>query len=227
MSSLKFIDTLASEHNCSLYGLEKIIADPSNEEYLFAKAHEVRKRYVKSKVHLKALIEISNICTQTCYYCGLRAKNKTLNRYKMPVDEILSLASEAAQSGYKTIVLQSGQSDAYNDEQMCFIISQIKKLDVQITLSLGEKTRSQYKAYKLAGANRYLLRIETTNRALYKALHPNMSLRRRMQCLKDLQELGYETGSGLLVGLPNSSAKILARDLAFLKRNNFDMIGVG
>lgn len=227
MSSVKFIDELEKNHIVSLYGLEKIIADNDNCEYLFKAANRVRKKFVKREVHLKALIEISNICAKECFYCGLRSKNKSLKRYKMSVDEVISCAQKAAVSGYKTIVMQSGESGAFKDDEICKIISEIKKFGVQITLSFGEKSFEQYRAYKEAGADRYLLRIETTNQALYKALHPNMSLKNRIKCLENLQILGYETGSGLLVGLPGSSAKILAKDLMFLKNRDFDMIGIG
>lgn len=227
MSSIKFINELEATHTTSLYGLEKIIADDDNCEYLFEAANRVRQKFVKQEVHLKALIEISNICAKECFYCGLRSKNKSLKRYKMSADEVVSCAKEAAISGYKTIVMQSGESSAFKDDEICKIIREIKKFGVQITLSFGEKSFEQYKAYKEAGADRYLLRIETTNQALYKALHPNMSLKNRIKCLENLRILGYETGSGLLVGLPGSSAKILARDLMFLKKHDFDMIGIG
>lgn len=227
MSSLGFIDELEKTHEISLYKLEKIIADSQNCEYLFAAADRVRRRFSKSYVHLKALIEISNICVNTCFYCGLRGENRTLKRYKMRVEDIIECAKEALNSGYKTIVLQSGESGALRDEQICEAIREISLAGARITLSLGEKSFAQYEAYKNAGANRYLLRIETTNRALYKTLHPKMSLQNRLKCLKNLQILGYETGSGLLVGLPGCSDKILVRDLMFLKKNDFDMVGIG
>lgn len=227
MPSIKFINELEKNHITSLYGLEKIIADDDDCEYLFEAANRVRQKFVKQEVHLKALIEISNTCARECFYCGLRSKNKGIKRYKMSAEEIVSRAKEAAMSGYKTVVMQSGESSAFKDDEICEIIREIKKFDVQITLSFGEKSFEQYRAYKKAGADRYLLRIETADRALYKALHPNMSLKNRIKCLENLRNLGYETGSGLLVGLPGSSAKILARDLMFLKKYDFDMIGIG
>ncbi|AQW82455.1 [FeFe] hydrogenase H-cluster radical SAM maturase HydE [Campylobacter pinnipediorum] len=227
MSSLEFINELYNTHTTSLKGLEEIIKDESNCDYLFEAADKTRRKYSKQEVHLKALIEISNICTKTCFYCGLRQANKVVNRYKIEPDDIINYAKEAAQVGYKTIVLQSGESNVFSDDDMCKILSGIKKFGVQITLSLGEKSFEQYKAYKEAGGNRYLLRIETTDEKLYKRFHPGMSLENRIRCLHDLQTLGYETGSGLLVGLPDTNPEILAKDLMFLKKFDFDMVGIG
>ncbi|CAD7287525.1 [FeFe] hydrogenase maturase subunit HydE [Campylobacter majalis] len=227
MSSLKYIDELAKNREISAYKLEKILADDECNEYLFALANATRKQYAKSEVHLKALIEISNICQKECFYCGLRKPNKELKRYKMSAYEIIGYAKQAASSGYKTIVLQSGESQAFSDELMCEILREIKNTGMQITLSLGEKSYKQYLMYKDAGADRYLLRIETTNKALYKKFHPNMSLKNRIKCLVNLKNLGYETGSGLLIGLPGYTYKIMAKDLLFLKKYDFDMVGIG
>lgn len=223
----KFIDELEINHKISLYKLEKIIADETNLEYLFAAADRIRCKFSGRDTHLKALIEISNICKKECFYCGLRSANLTLKRYKMSPQQIIQIARDAVESGYHTIVLQSGESNAYHDDVLCDIIAQIHALGARITLSFGEKTPKQYLAYRNAGANRYLLRIETTSRMLYRKFHPFSSLQKRISCLKTLQNLGYETGSGLLVGLPGQNPQILARDLMFLKKNDFDMIGIG
>lgn len=205
----------------------EILNDNSKDEWLFNYANEIRKKYVGDEVHLRALIEFSNICKCQCNYCGLRSPNKKLERYRILPEEIISYAKNAKDMGYKTIVLQSGEDLFYTKEIMCDIIKEIKKLDVAITLSIGEKTYEEYKAYKDAGADRYLIRIETTNEQLYKSLHPNMDFQNRLRCLRDLKELNYEVGTGCLVGLPNQTNEMLAQDILFFKEIDADMIGIG
>ena len=203
----------------------KELESDSNE--LFKKADEIRKQYVGDKIHLRGLIEFSNFCARTCKYCGLRYENKNITRYRLSAEEIIQLAKAGKNAGLQTIVLQSGEDNYFNQTTLCNIIENIKKLDVAVTLSIGEKTYKEYKAYKDAGADRYLLRIETTNKNLYKNLHPNMSFENRMECLYKLKELGYETGTGSLVGLPNQTIESLADDILFFKKLDADMIGIG
>ncbi|MDR0724092.1 MAG: [FeFe] hydrogenase H-cluster radical SAM maturase HydE [Endomicrobium sp.] len=190
-------------------------------------ADMVRKKYLGDEVHLRALIEFSNYCKQNCLYCGLRRDNLKLKRYRIKEQDIISLAKQAKDYGYKTVVLQSGEDIYYTVEKMVYIISEIKKLDIAITLSIGEKTFNEYKAYKQAGADRYLLRIETTDEALYNRLNPQMSLKNRLQCLENLKELGFEVGSGIIVGLPNQTLKSIAKDIVYLKSIQVDMAGIG
>ena len=204
-----------------------ILEDNGINEQLFAYADKVRQKYKGSEVHLRGLIEFSNICGRSCKYCGLRCGNKKLERYRMTPEEIISCAKAAVNKGYKTIVLQSGEDDYFSAGRMCRIISEIKKLNTALTLSLGEKSYDEYKAYKDAGADRYLLRIETTDKELYKSLHPNMSLENRIRCLKDLKALGFETGTGILTGLPGQTAASIADDILFFKELDADMIGTG
>ncbi len=199
----------------------------SDDELLFEYADEVRQKFKGNEIHLRGLIEFSNICKCYCKYCGLRCENKEVERYRLTKNEIISLAKNGAELGYKTVVLQSGEDSYYTTDLMVEIIKEIKKFDLAITLSIGERNYEDYKAFKDVGADRYLLRIETTNPALYKEMHPNMSLENRLNCLKNLQKLGYETGSGILVGLPNQSIKSIADDILYFKENNFDMIGTG
>ena len=205
----------------------EILKDDSINEELFSYADSVRKKYVGDEIHLRGLIEFSNYCKNTCKYCGLRCENKNIERYRILEDEILEHAKNAAILGFKTIVLQSGEDNYYTVNRMCNIISEIKKLNVALTLSIGEKTFEEYKAYKDAGADRYLIRIETTDENLYSKMHPGMSLENRKRCLRDLKTLGYEVGSGCLVGLPNQSIESLADDILFFKEIGADMIGVG
>lgn len=199
----------------------------SNSDDILKQADEVRKKYVGDEVHLRGLIEFSNICKRECKYCGLQCSNKILERYRLKKEEIVLYAQKAVEMGYKTIVLQSGEDEFYKTDYLCEIISEIKKLDVVLTLSIGEKTFEEYKAFKDAGADRYLIRIETTDKELYKKMHPHASFENRVKCLENLKILGYEVGTGCLVGLPNQTIDSLADDILFFKSINADMVGIG
>ncbi len=214
-------------HSLNKQELVSILKDDSSDATLFAAANEVRKKYVGDEVHLRGLIEFSNICKCNCFYCGLRKDNASVQRYRMSVDEIISLAGKAKDYGYKTVVLQSGEDAFFDKEKMCKVISSIKALNLALTLSIGEKSYEEYKAYKDAGADRYLLRIETTDKKLYQKLHPSMSFENRINCLQNLKSLGYEVGTGCLVGLPEQSDESLADDILFFKKLGADMIGLG
>ena len=204
-----------------------ILKDDSQNEALFSHADEVRKQYKGDEVHLRGLIEFSNICKCQCKYCGLRSPNKNIQRYRIQPDEIFKYAKSAVEQGYRTIVLQSGEDEFYTTNVMCKIIEKIKTLDVALTLSIGERPFEDYKAFKDVGADRYLIRIETTDKELYKKMHPNMSFENRVRCLRDLKALGYETGTGCLVGLPNQTIESLADDILFFKEIDADMVGIG
>ncbi|NLK67077.1 MAG: [FeFe] hydrogenase H-cluster radical SAM maturase HydE [Campylobacteraceae bacterium] len=214
-------------HSLSLDECTEILKSKSCDNELFEFANLARIKFSKESVHLKALIEISNYCKNSCFYCGLRKQNRNVKRYKLTKEQILSTAKEAVNLGYKTIVLQSGESRVYSTSEMCEIISSIHNFGARVTLSLGEKSFDEYKAYKEAGANRYLLRIETTDANLYSKLHPKMSHKNRFLALENLQKLGYETGSGMIVGFPCQDERMIAKDILYFKEQNFDMIGVG
>lgn len=205
----------------------EILKDDSNNDWLFSLADKTRKEYVGDEVHLRGLIEFSNICKRQCKYCGLRCEDKFIDRYRISKENIISYAEHAVNMGYKTIVLQSGEDEYYNTDLMCEIIEGIKKLGVALTLSIGEKTYEEYKAFKEAGADRYLIRIETTDKTLYNQMHPNMDFDNRVRCLENLGRLGYEVGTGCLVGLPNQTIESLADDILFFKEINADMVGIG
>lgn len=205
----------------------EILKDDSNNDWLFSLADKTREEYVGDEVHLRGLIEFSNICKRQCKYCGLRCEDKFIDRYRISKENIISYAEHAVNMGYKTIVLQSGEDEYYNPDLMCEIIEGIKKLGVALTLSIGEKTYEEYKAFKEAGADRYLIRIETTDKTLYNQMHPNMDFDNRVRCLEDLGRLGYEVGTGCLVGLPNQTIESLADDILFFKEINADMVGIG
>ena len=204
-----------------------ILSDNSKNDWLFEAADRVRRENVGDEVHLRGLIEFSNICKRQCKYCGLRSPNKEVERYRILKDEILTYVKNAVNLGYRTIVLQSGEDEYYDTDKMIEIIREIKKFDIALTLSIGEKTYDEYKAYKDAGADRYLLRIETTDKELYHDMHPNASYDNRKRCLYDLKSLGYETGTGCLVGLPNQKIESLADDILFFKELDADMVGIG
>lgn len=204
-----------------------ILKDDSKNEWLFSLADKVRRENVGDEVHLRGLVEFSNICKRTCKYCGLRCENKNIERYRIKPEDIVYYAQKAVEMGYKTIVLQSGEDSLFSKDVMCEIVKEIKKLDVALTLSIGERSFEDYKAFKEAGADRYLIRIETTDRNLYKKMHPNMDFDNRVRCLRDLKKLGYETGTGCLVGLPEQTIESLADDILFFKEIGADMVGIG
>lgn len=221
------IKKVKSTHILSKEEIIQILSNDVLNDELFFAADEVRKKYVGDEIYLRALIEFSNICSNNCLYCGIRAENKNINRYKLSCENIIATAQQASELGFKTVVLQSGEGNIFSDEEMVKIISEIKKLDIVVTLSIGEKTFKQYELYKQAGADRFLLRIETTDKNLYKQMHPKMSYENRVRCLKNLKKLGYEVGTGCLVGLPNQTIESLADDLLFFKEIDADMIGLG
>lgn len=223
----KILSKVKTTHNLSKDELIQILSDESINNFLFKTADEVREKYVGNEVHLRGLIEFSNICKCNCKYCGLRKDNSELERYRLKIDEAYDFAKKAKEYGYKTVVLQSGEDSYYSVERLVKLLQDIKKLDLAITLSIGERPYEEYKAFKEAGADRYLIRIETTDKELYKKMHPNMSFENRVRCLKDLKTLGYEVGTGCLVGLPEQTIESLANDILFFKEIDADMIGIG
>ncbi len=214
-------------HSLNKSELIELLSTNNWNENLFSAANFIREKFVGNEVYLRALIEISNICQNNCKYCGLRRDNKTIERYKLGEAEIIECAKNAVSLGFKTIVLQSGENQVLNIDELCYLIKKLKEFNIAITLSLGEKTYEEYKALKKAGANRYLLRIETTDKKLYGIMHPDMDYKNRLQCLYNLKSLGYELGTGSLVGLPNQTISSIAEDILFFKEIDADMIGIG
>lgn len=214
-------------HELSREEIIALLKDDSINEELFKAADEVRKKYLGDEVHLRGLLEFTNICKRNCMYCGLRRDNKNLNRYRLSNEEIMDFAKKAVGYGYKTLVLQGGEDDYFTVERLVPIVKELKSLGVALTLSIGERPFEEYEMLKEAGADRFLLRIETTDRELYEKLDPGMSHENRIQCLKNLRKLGYEVGSGCLVGLPGQTIESIADDLLFFKELDADMIGVG
>lgn len=204
-----------------------LLGTPEAEESLAAAADRVRRAFVGDGVHLRGLIEFSNICRQNCMYCGLRRENDRVERYRLDGDTIVELARKAKGYGYQTVVLQSGEDLYFTAERLAAIVRRLKALDLAVTLSVGERSRETYALWRKAGADRYLLRIETTDEAVYERFDPGMVYANRVRCLEDLRELGYEVGTGTLVGLPGQSLASLAQDILFFQRLDADMIGIG
>lgn len=193
-------------------------------------ADEVRRAYYGDEVYLRGLIEFTNFCKNDCYYCGIRHGNQALERYRLSKEEILSCCDTGYTLGYRTFVLQGGEDPYYTTERMCDILSAIheKYPDCVITLSIGERSEADYRAFFEAGARRYLLRHETACEAHYGKLHPaSMRLSARKDCLFSLKRLGYRVGSGFMVGSPYQTTENLIADLRFLQELDPDMIGIG
>jgi len=193
---------------------------------LFAAADRIRKQYVGDEVHIREIIEISNYCKQHCLYCGIQAQNKNVVRYRMNPDEIIERVRWSLPLGYRSVVLQSGEDDAWDDETVCRIIREIKAMDLSLTLSFGEKSRGTFKKYREAGADRYLLKHETSDEKLYTYLDPGMTFANRIKCQKDLKELGFQVGSGIMVGLPGQTIESIADDIMLFYSMDYDMIGI-
>ena len=200
------------------------------DDSLRSAADAVRREHYGDAVFLRGLIEFTNYCKNNCLYCGLRAANRDAERYRLSADEILSCCADGYALGYRTFVLQGGEDPYYTDDRICRIVAEIREKypDCAITLSIGEKPRESYRRYFDAGANRYLLRHETANAAHYMRLHPaGMSAENRKRCLWDLKEIGYQVGSGFMVGSPYQTNDDLIADLRFLQELQPDMIGIG
>jgi len=191
---------------------------------LFRKADSVRKEFCGNEVHLRGIIEFSNFCEQDCIYCGLRKSNYQLERYRISVDEIIDTAKKIFSAGIKTVVLQSGEDSHYTKDDITLIIKSIKdSCDVAITLSLGERSFDEYYEWKSAGADRYLLKHETANEKIYSALHSKQKLSERLAHLKYLKSIGYQAGSGNIIGLPGQTIEDIADDIILCKTFDCDM----
>ncbi|MDI9595021.1 MAG: [FeFe] hydrogenase H-cluster radical SAM maturase HydE [Atribacterota bacterium] len=191
-------------------------------------ANQIRKEQVGDEVHLRGIIEFSNYCSCHCLYCGLRAENRKISRYRLTNQEIFQSVQTAVNYGLKTIVLQSGEDRFYQPEDIARLIEFIKKhFDVAITLSVGEHPHQSYQIWRNAGADRYLLKHETADPILYQKLRPGKNLQDRIECLLDLKDLGYQIGSGNMVGLPGQTLTSLIDDVLLMKKLNVEMAGIG
>ncbi len=227
----KLIDKIYNTNTATAEEFYKILTEIGDDrEYLLEKARQTAQKTFGNKVYIRGLIEFTNYCKNNCYYCGLRCGNTKADRYRLTKEEILRCCENGYAAGFRTFVLQGGEDNWFTDEIMCDIISEIRKKypDCAITLSIGEKSKEAYMRFFEAGANRYLLRHETADSGHYSKLHPeNLTLENRMQCLKSLKEIGFQTGVGFMVGSPYQTMENIVNDLMFIKDFKPHMIGVG
>ena len=226
----KLIEQLREKKNLTDGQLKELIETDVYDKELFASAVDIREKAYGKDVYIRGLIEISSYFKNDCYYCGIRKSNDKAQRYRLSREEILECCVTGYDLGFRTFVLQGGEDPYFTDERICGIVSEIKEKfpGCAVTLSLGEKSRESYQQYFDAGADRYLLRHETAGADHYKKLHPeDLSQEHRMQCLQDLKEIGYQVGSGFMVGSPYQKTEDLISDLRFLQELQPDMIGIG
>ncbi|MCL2214936.1 MAG: [FeFe] hydrogenase H-cluster radical SAM maturase HydE [Treponema sp.] len=210
--------------------LAALLETDIHDSILFESADRVRRRIYGTDVYIRGLIEFTNYCKNNCYYCGIRCGNTVLPRYRLSPQEIMTCCVTGYNLGFRTFVLQGGEDDYYSDEIMCRIISEIKTAypDCAVTLSIGERAYKSYKAFFEAGADRYLLRHETADDEHYRLLHPeSMSLQNRKECLRNLKDIGFQAGSGFMVGSPFQKTEHLVKDIRFLQELEPEMIGIG
>lgn len=219
--------TLAREEYARLL---EASGDPEVRSRLSREAVRLRKLYYGDKVFTRGLIEFTNYCKNNCYYCGIRCQNPHAKRYRLSREEILDCCENGYELGFRTFVLQGGEDPFFTDERMTEIIREIKTRypDCALTLSIGERSFESYRRFRVAGADRYLLRHETADEAHYRKLHPeNLTLANRKRCLRDLKALGYQVGAGFMVGSPGQTSAELAEDLCFLEELQPEMVGIG
>lgn len=224
------IERLFSGKNLTDEELKHLIETEDFDKALFARADEVRQKYYGRDVYIRGLIELTNYCRNDCYYCGIRRSNRHVQRYRLTKDEMLLCCEQGYHLGFRTFVFQGGEDAYYTDDRMCEILSEIHRRfpDCAITLSLGERSKESYQRMFDAGADRYLLRHETAAEQHYRKLHPaDMSLNNRKRCLFYLKEIGYQVGSGFMVGSPGQTTENLIEDLRFLQELHPAMIGIG
>lgn len=226
------IQALAENHSLTLDEYEALITarDQEAADLLAQLARTAREAVYGKEVYTRGLIEISNICKNDCLYCGIRGSNANCDRYRLTPEDILACCEEGYALDFRTFVLQGGEDGFFTDQVLCPLIREIKSRypDCAVTLSLGERSRESYQRLFDAGADRYLLRHETADEAHYRSLHPSsMSFARRMECLRDLKEIGYQVGCGFMVGSPGQTPRTLAKDLKFIEEFQPDMCGIG
>lgn len=232
MNNRQLIEALNREHRLDKAQWEQLFASYTPEDLAFAAdmARGIAVKGFGKKIYFRGIVEFSNICKNDCLYCGIRCSNHKTARYRLEPEDILKCCDEGYAAGFRTFVLQGGEDGWFTDERMCGIIRDIKARhpDCAVTLSLGERSRESYQALYDAGADRYLLRHETADPAHYAMLHPAwQSFENRMRCLRDLKEIGYQTGCGMMIGAPGQTPATLAKDMMFLSEFQPQMVGIG
>lgn len=232
MTNSWLLDKLSKEHTLTKEEFYALLSgfDEKDRAYGAELALKAREPYYGKDVYTRGLIEFTNYCRNDCYYCGIRKSNQNVSRYRLTKEEILSCAESGFQLGFRTFVLQGGEDGFFTDELVAELVMTLKEKypDCAVTLSVGERDREAYRLWREAGADRYLLRHETADEAHYRKLHPHsLSLANRKRCLFDLKELGYQVGSGFMVGSPYQTVNCLVEDLLFLEKLQPDMIGIG
>lgn len=226
------IDCIKETQNITLEQLKQILEcdDEKAIEYLYDVARKTATHIYGKDIYIRGLIEFTNYCKNDCLYCGIRHGNENAVRYRLTEEEILACCKTGYELGFRTFVLQGGEDPYFTDDVVCAIVGQIRRNypDCAITLSIGEKEKESYQRFFDAGANRYLLRHETADELHYKRLHPSkMTLANRMQCLRDLKDIGYQVGCGFMVGSPYQTIETLHKDLMFIKELKPHMVGIG
>ena len=226
------VERLEADRDLTGEELRLLLTCPDLEvnRFMAERARGVRERYYGRDVYLRGLIEFTSYCKNNCRYCGIRRGNARAERCRLSREEILACAETGWRRGFRTFVLQGGEDPYFTDERLCDIVEALKRQhpEAAITLSVGERDRQSYQRLYDAGAERYLLRHETANRRHYELLHPEeMSYERRMQCLRDLREIGYQVGCGMMVGSPGQTTEHLVEDLRFLQQLQPEMVGIG
>ncbi|MCH5279344.1 MAG: [FeFe] hydrogenase H-cluster radical SAM maturase HydE [Christensenellaceae bacterium] len=230
MKTMELAEKLAATRELSDEELRQILETDEFDQTLFNLADKRRREVYWDEVYVRGLIEFTNFCRNNCYYCGIRRDNRNAERYRLSREEILDCCEEGYRLGFRTFVLQGGEDPYYTDSLICDIVSEIRARfpDCAITLSIGEKSRDSYQAFFDAGANRYLLRHETADELHYAKLHPDsMSLANRKRCLFDLKDIGFQVGSGFMVGSPYQTTDNIVADIRFLQELQPHMIGIG
>lgn len=226
------VDKLEAQNNLNREEWIQLIEGrtPKLAQYIFEKARKIRQAYYGTDVYIRGLIEFTNYCKNDCYYCGIRRSNSRAHRYRLSEEQILRCCHQGYTLGFRTFVLQGGEDAYFTDERMVNLVKEIRKNypDCAITLSIGERSYDSYLALFEAGADRYLLRHETWDEEHYRLLHPPaLSAKHRQQCLWDLKKIGYQVGTGYMVGSPFQTAENLADDMLFLEKLNPQMVGIG
>lgn len=228
----KLIDKLVNTGNLNKSEWMTILDEYTENDRKYAEsiARETALSKFGKKIYFRGIIEFSNICKNDCYYCGIRKSNKCVSRYRLTKDDILECAKDGYSFGFRTFVLQAGEDGHFEDEVLCDIVRSIKHnfCDCAVTLSVGERSRESYQRLYDAGADRYLIRHEAANKELYNKIHPSIQKHsERMECLRNLKEIGYQTGCGFMVGVPYQTTEDIADDMIFMQEFKPHMVGLG